>query len=451
MSRRIVLLWLLLAVGLAIATLAVVLPGGAGGVERRRLLSFEPSGIESVVVEAPGRPAQSLRRERGVWVIAQGDEPPWPANEALVSPGLRLLATVEGEERASSGGEFTFTMSIRLDTGEEWRVACSAAPIGGDIAARVTAPDGRASEVMIPSDLYEMFFRTGLSAWRDARLFPGVSAEVSRITLEAGGERVGLGRTAGRWTVREPWTAPADEHAVANLVRILAGVPVTRFVTGGERASADAALATPLAVIRVESDRRELVSGEVRWYTHWREVAVGGAADLSDRNVYARVRGEAGRTDVVVPLEALASIAREAGMYTSRMAVSVPDTEWGEVHVIAGRWGVLVERRLDGWGVRSGEEWKPLSGGGRAAFDALVTLLARKPADVVTGATPIAAGKALGKDEYEIRILGVGSTPIEVVYANIEDEAAVVITGSVRRRYDGGAEAVRAIRHVTAP
>lgn len=453
MSRASVLIWLGVAVALAVITAYVAMPRGGGAVSRQRLMPFEPSQVEFVRVEAPGQGPQAVRRIGGGWeVVWDGAEGggAWRADEMRVNSALRVLAMLEGDVVSGKGeGGGAATVTIGMAGGGAWVLEFGAAPLTGSIETRVTAPGGEGTLALVGSDVHDMLVRTGLLAWRDARLLPGLGADVSRITLETQGrgERVVLAKMGGRWQVREPWQATGDEHAVAGLVRRLAGVVVTRFVTGSERAAGARALESPIATLVVESDVRRLINGEYRWEVSRRVVRLGGLADLAERHLYAGVEESEGRRGdgggmivVVVPREALDAISMDPGVYTSRLAVDVPGTEWGAVEVV-GRSGRMVrfERRMDGWMVVGDEDIMALDEAGRQVLQRVMSLLGSRAADRVTGAQE--AGEAM----LTVRVLSIGGGEIALLRVIARDGAAGLATGGVIRWYEGAESTVASL------
>lgn len=454
MSRASVVIWLCVAVVLAGVTAALLMPRGGSATGRQRLMRFEPSQVESLRVHSPGQPAQEVRRAGAAWEVAwEGDGGGvWRADESRVLSALRLLATLEGEitRAASRHDPAAPSVTLIMDDGREWTLSFGDAPLTGSVEVRVESPDGDVVTALASADVYAMLIRTGVLAWRDARLLAGLGADVSRLTLITPAQRVSLGKVEGAWHVREPWESHADEREIAALVRRLAGVGVSRFVTGSELATARRQFENPVATLIVESDVRELVGGEYRWAVLRREIVIGGVADLSERELYARAGGGDGRepVHVVVPRGTLDSITMDPAAYASRVSVEVPGSEWGAIEITDASGGTArLERRLEGWVLADAQGAKALDDVGGAALQGLMSLLA------ATEAIAVRPAGALVDGALRVRVLALGGGEITLVSITTSDGTASVVRQGVERIYEGGANVVDAIRAMvrTAP
>ena len=452
MSRASVVIWLCVAVVLAGVSAMLLMPGSGSGTGRQRLMLFDPSQVDVLRIEAPGQSPQEVRRADAAWEIAWESDGGgvWRADESRVLSALRLLATLEGEITRSTSREAreSPTISLIMDDGRAWTLTFGDAPLTGSVEVRVESPDGKAVTALASADVHAMLIRTGVLAWRDARLLAGLGADVSRLTLTTPSQRVSLGKVEGVWHVREPWESIADERAVAALVRRLASVGVSRFVTGSELATASRQCESPVATLIVESDIRELVNGEFRWAVLRREIVIGGVADLSERELFARAGGRDGREGVyvVVAREALDSIGMDPAMYASRVSIEVPGSEWGAIEVtLPSGHSARLERRLEGWTLADANGARPLDDVGKAAVQGLIALLSTNEAMMVRPAG------AIDDHAMRIRITSLGGGEIALVSITANDGNATVVRRGVERVYDGGANVADAITAMVRP
>lgn len=310
----------------AVVALALVLMfGGANRAEIGSPLLdrsvFGATAIEVAASSEPGDESGAVRFERDDrgWVVARDG---WPANEAAVRGALRLLGeiAIAGDGADASEGERTIVLEFEGGESRVYWFEPSSRAVGGGAVIR----DARGAFGRAPVDLARALESVADDAWRSPAAMPRVDIEASRVMIEyADREALSLARVDGRWFVREPARAKADDRAVAALLGDLIDLRAVRF--GGAPESSPAS--GPVRVI-VERDRRVPdASGSVTVET-----------DRSVLSVLGPTGGERGEFVVdsdgvrlVLRSDRLRSLGVEPSEFVSRTAMSASASDVGMI------------------------------------------------------------------------------------------------------------------------
>lgn len=336
LQRSLIMLAIVAAAAVALV-LALAQGGGVVDVGSALVQRSVFGADEVVITPGSGVPPARFVRQGDRWRVAADG---WPANDAAVRGALRLLGEVAvagGGARASEGET---SVEIGFPDGERvtlW-VEPSARAVGGGGVVR----DERGRFGRAPADLARALETVNVDAWRDPSALPGVDIEASRVTIERAGGDVALARVNGRWFLRAPVRAKADDRAVAALLGDLIDLRAVSF--GGE--SPEGTPDAGLRAVVVETDRRVPTGdGALSTRVERSELRVLGAApdDLSLRvvesnGVRLRVRGD--------PLHALDA---EPAAFVSRQATTASPADVGMIVVRGPTGEVAFRRRVLEW------------------------------------------------------------------------------------------------------
>lgn len=324
----------------AVALAVVLLTGGSRVEVGAPLLQRSVFGATGVEVAPPQGAPLRVTRDDGRWTFPDG----WPANDTAVRAALRLLGgvTVAGAGAKPTGGETR--VALEFEGGERvelWVEPSSRAVGGGAVVRDASGRFGRA-----PVDLARALEAPSADAWRSPAAIPRVEIEASRVRIERASEPpLALARVDGRWFLREPARAKADDRAVAALLGDLIDLRAVRF--GGEPSDESG---TDVRAIVVETDRR----------TPAPDGSMATSVETSTLRVLGPASGDAGETVVdsdgvrlVVRTDRLRSIGVDPGELASRAATTAAPGDVGMV-VLRGPSG-------DDAAFRRGVlEWSPL-------------------------------------------------------------------------------------------
>ncbi len=461
--------------------LAVALCGAAYLLLARRdppppagpLLAFQPSQVVALIVErpAPGAGTEGAYRlgDGSEWEIRWspgdgGDPRSWPASPTPVRAALRILSTLAAAAEADAGVKpdaAAARVSLLLDDKTERVLRLGSQPMAGRVLVEVIDPPpgparparGAGRVCWVDSGISDALVGTGLRAWRDRTAFPNIGVDVSRITLRGAGGTLALARVAGKWALREPVSAPADEQAVRTLLAGLASIQIADFGDAGLRAPAQAA--PPLAALVLESDVREPVGDVFVTRTTIRDAEFASIAGLASDQVLVRLRrrtesrqidgsGGGGAPETAgyaftVPLADVSGLAATPESYLSRIAAASAPGDVGQLVIRRADASRTFVRTIDGWAeARDGETPLPLAPEDRIGLEALLKLLCETRAEGVSLAQP---GGWSGARTIELRSLGgqpLGSVEAGVVSAD-GGEVLALYTQPVWRTYSSPA------------
>lgn len=348
MSTKAVIIWLALAVLLGVIAIVLLLSPNLTGSGTSalpigsKLLNFSASevlrvtvlradGTQEIIEKAPN--ATSTLGVDTEWQLrikgAKPEDytpPPWPVTGPAMQSLLRILsdlATIGEPAKDATLGERPVSVIIAFNDGAERTLRLADRTLAGTCLAEVlAAPAGTGANprpaqphvrALIDGKVQDLFTNPGPRAWRETSLLAALAPEASRIRLENPRQKLALGKTDGRWSLREPVAAPADPSAVQALVAELSRVHVADFLDAGA-GTTPTGLEKPEARLAVEIDRRTMEPGknEPTIKTGGVEIAIGLPAESSRGRVFASINGE---RVVLVDANALARISMDATAY----------------------------------------------------------------------------------------------------------------------------------------
>lgn len=378
-TTKALLAWLAAAViSAATAVTAYSLPDPA---QRRNntaivALDIDPALVNAITRTTPDGTQSIDRHPLAGWLLtttntdtntsasATQDTLAWPADEARVRSGIRLLATATIAAADRPEGTPATLASITLSTPDTARtVDFLDAAAGGRALVRITGADqnNRPRFGLVDLALRDVFAGTGLAPWRSDRAFPQVAGRESRIDFYAHAQdrRLTLERRGTRWFITAPVEVEADRQAVEDAVRALAQIRVERFRDDVAPASAETGLDNPIATVTLTSTApghtatRTLVLGSFLGIEN-ASVHAGLAATITpdeDQRQDAARPITLGPVTAVVPSEAFRSgkVTLEPEAYIRRTAYNLPAADLAVIRVtVAGEPASFI-RTPDGW------------------------------------------------------------------------------------------------------
>ncbi len=404
----------------------LVAPGGTGVADRPApLLAFAPSDVRAFVIDRPGAGTEHVSRGSFGWtysVVTPGEAvATWPIDAAQPRALLSVLSALVpvADARSSAMPEGALTLRLLLADGGEQTLDLAPTSVGGRRLARAVGGE----IVTIDKPIYEALTSPGPRAWRETRVFRSVGAETSRIMIEHSNSAIVLARVRGKWSMRSPARAPADDDAVARLLDDLANLRIDEWSDRGS--ITEGVPDEPFLRIRVERDRAAADAyGDRTVETDSESFAVFGPADLAGAQRIALV-GDPGATAVVDALT-LGRVAPLAESLASRAAVDSHASRISQVHI--ERDGSVVRtlrRTLDGW--RDDDTGAPAD----EAANQFLTLLTVEVCDdvsfVAEHRTPAIAN---------VRLIGFDDGELAAVSIARDGDDLVITTGDVHRRYE---------------
>jgi hypothetical protein len=359
MSTKAVIIWLALAVilgGVALALLNVSsVPVASPDLEQGRgLFDFQPTQVEAVrVIRADGReeilertPAQAMTSDPASAIGADSEWrlrivpsagprlntpqsasiAPWPVPSAQVQSLLRILADLKSVGTApkdavlgagakiefvlKGGSTCTLALAERTLAGTCFATTSCPAPSPSSSAKATSDSPGRA---LVDAKIHDLFNNPGPLGWREQTFLASFAPQASRIRLENPRQTLALGKIDGRWSLREPVTAPADPGAMQKLLADLARVRIVDFLDSGT-ADATTGLDSPVARLVIEQDTRSIAPGasEPTVSSTRCTIVVGTAADASAARLFATI--DSSRT-VLLDSQALANLSMDPVSY----------------------------------------------------------------------------------------------------------------------------------------
>jgi hypothetical protein len=452
MSKSGVLIWLVIALVLGGGALWVLRkPPPSPGALRGPVLAAPMARITELAVKPGGSASQRVTRDAasGEWFLSGGDQgSTWPVQIGNIQTALRMLCTLEGRDAEASAeppGPGDPEVRLTLDDGTAWTLWLAPRGLGGERLARIQPPEGApARTVLVEGSLFDALLETGPAAWRIPIAFSDLATEADGITLAAIKGRIVLGRVAGRWALREPVAAPADDASVQALLKNLSAVHIARFLDGPPDPAA-AHFDVPVATAMLSSERRAPVGDGFETFMTTRTLTVGGPASIDGKELYARVDRVASRssgpepapstTFVTIGRESVQAISMDATAYLTAAAVPVPSGEVGSIAISGPGITGGFTRSIDGWG----PDAPPGGPGDPERVAALVKLLCEQaPESRTVHPEPLDA-------PVSITLGSLGGNPLGEVLVGLQPaggdatpgaESLVIISGEVGRQYD---------------
>ena len=402
-----------------------------------RLLDFSPSDIVAMHVVNAEAVQAVARDDSGQWALLPGpvaSAAAWPVNPGNVRAALSVLADVRFES-ASDPGETPGAPSIRLDRGDgaSMRIEFPGQPVGGRTLAVATDAQSERRAGFVDASIRDMLLNPGPRGWRLMTAMPGVGVEVSRVRIVSPTGGLLLGQVAGKWSLREPVGARADDAAVQNLLATLTSLQIERFVDDGSVDADAAGLREPKLRILTETDARVIGDdGEVSVRTTERALSIGGAADMEGNLLFASP--DLGTTIFTVAAHGLRALPTDPLACIARSATAVLPANVGMAHI---RFPDGSER-----GCRRGiDGWDELATDGRMlplelepVQDMLDFLSARIPPTVRI----LAPGEIAGAPSASVTLFGFADEPLDTIELLMVDGAPAALSGRVLRVYAPG-------------
>lgn len=220
---------------------------------KKRLLELEPKDVASLVVERPDQAKVELARKDGRWVLGgpRGGAADGVTADSLVSDLARLdllgetRTTFDPKEYGLDAPKSKVTVTMK--DGSTRSVLFGQAIPGTDATA--AASEGRLGSVKFaplaaltkPYDEY-----------RSRSLVDVSTADIGRVTLARGPNRVVVAREAGGWRLEQPVKDLASSTFVDQLLADLAGVRATEFPAVGPADLTRIGLSPPAAEVVLE-------------------------------------------------------------------------------------------------------------------------------------------------------------------------------------------------------
>lgn len=386
------------------------------------IVEFEPGAVTSIEVTRDGAAAERVEQSgagvwRYVWPGGAGATLTWPA---LVPPeAMRAIARLNGLTAIappSAPGAARYWIRLTVRGGAVIEVSVLEGALGGQTTLAFDATGKPTSYARVENSLVDALVSPGPASWRIPLAAPDVR-NASRLTLTDGSGSIDLARLDGKWTMRRPVSARADQSAVETLLGALAGARVERFE---DRPPADAAatgLASPALTLAWEIDERSPdASGVVRVQTRHGLLRIGGPADAQGSLRYATA-DEAGKSLLVIPASALTSISTAPRNYLAPTVTSVLPADVfmltiadagapaGALRAYRRSMGVWVQQRAD----------STTTSADGAAVERLLEFLAERP-----GEAEPARGEGDLREVARVDLFDLDGDPLDVIIAGYD-------------------------------
>jgi len=435
---------LLLAIALSIVGISLLMtpPTSATAGDAGSLLRLDPSEVAKIIVDDRSTPTSAvvIRTGSGGWTIHLTRDgrrltTPWPAEPTRVRSIVRTLCDLRSDGAAPESVvrliEPALTVTIEMTDGRTHTVVIDNSSLGGMRAVEIDgAESGEVDDV-----IYRALTSPGPAGWRVMAPLLGVGDRTSRVSVRSPGQGAGveLAKTEGRWRLRQPVQARADEEAAEALLRSISALTIERFIDDPSSiAETEAGLDEPRLLVRVEEDRRTFDSGsdDIRTETRVQTLAIGGPADLTGKLVFTSInRGE---TYAVCNIEPIAAVSLSGEAYLSPAAAEAIEQNIGGFSVrLAGQPEARYERGIEGWR-RLDATGATVGEAPSEPIESLLTALTVTPATTIVteapeGYRPIAS----------VTLFDFGGGPMETIEAGRNGDGALAFrSGQVFRLYE---------------
>lgn len=459
MSSKPIVIALIVCILLAAAVLFTLAGRGggrsAGGVGPvvtvgDALMDLDIQKVSRMSVSIDGRDEDVLERgpDGVLWSLrikGGGTETVWPADFLRIRVFLRELSTARATGKPEAGASIPASppptsVELTLDDGSRRTLRFAARTLGGQAKVEITDSAAKPGEsavrmAVVSESLLRALTEPGPRGWRETQLLPGVAVGATGLKLTtASSGSVRVQRVMGRWGLTEPVVGPADQAAVGKMLSVLESLRVERFVDG-QLSAKDAGLEKPAATAAIDMETRGApgpdgapVVKPVR-----RELRIGGPADASGANLYAKFDGG---PPVVIDAKALRQLTIDPAKLLAATSVQTPAADIGLVTVSPSSGAAMrVKRTVRGWAAVGQDE-----GSGELLLDKAKS---DEVESLVTQLTKTAA-VAIGIEQPNgyvrggvVRLATVGGQPLEEVeYGAGEGAVFVARVGSAWRTYD---------------
>lgn len=228
--------WILLVLFLGLAAWLRFVERGRGGAGAPGpYLAIEPTRVTALTVAYGPDTTRMAREGADWWIVAPIRCPADPiAVEALLERFRTFQPSRVFPRDRSAVDPYGFAeplnwIDIELSEGRRVRLDFGrTAPAAQAFYLQVT---GRDSVALVPQGMADTYFRKGLDAWRDPRLFDSAAGRIVAFDLERAGRRVRVARPdpASPWRVEEPFPGVAAQGLVDEFVKGLAAMKARSF------------------------------------------------------------------------------------------------------------------------------------------------------------------------------------------------------------------------------
>lgn len=480
MSTKGVILALVVAIGLALATMALLINQGIGSSKtpvaipagERILASFDPARLRSMDVTL-GSTTDRLTPDTtpGDWKLETALQTPasrtWPVDSERFRSVLRVLAETRaaGTPAPDAGvGENPATIRLTLDDGSTLTLRLASRRLGGQSVISIestppTTPSAGAQPpaastpprlALVADSLPNLFTSPGPRGWRRTQLLTGVSLSAVGVRMVTPEASLALARDAGVWSLREPTPATADPEAIRRLFSTLEQVRITRFFDDAAPKPSEAGFDAPTARVILNLERRRAGADDVAIDRSDLELTIGSKADATGSTLFATL--DEGRTIVAIDTAALSTLSTDPARWISPFALAATPAEVAGLSITPttttpppaasaaspvapappAQSPLALRRTLDGW-VESRPGSAPILQDPTRTeqIAGLIRLLTSTPAQSITLTAP-AAFEPLAT----LAALGTNEQPIsELTLARTASPGFTIKLGSVYRSY----------------
>lgn len=390
------------------------------------LAEFDPATVIAIEVTPDGGAAQRVERVgegewRYAWAPARGQSIAWPA---LVPPdAMRAIGRLSGLtpiDAPASPGAARARIQLTLRGGSTVELSALQGALGGQTTLAIESPGKRSAYARIETSVIDALIAPGPASWRIPSAAPDVR-NASRLTLTDRSGSIALAKLDGKWSMRRPVSARADQSAVETLIGALAGARVERFE---ERPPADPAatgLATPAMTLAWEVDERAPdATGAIRVQTRHGLLRIGGPADAQGSLRYASA-DESGAALMVISASTLTSISTAPRNYLAPTVTGVlPQDVFmltiADASAPAGAPGAglrAYRRQMGAWVMQMADSSTAQADG--AAVERMLEFLAQRP-----GEAEPAQGEGDLREVARIDLFDLDGDPLDVIVAGYD-------------------------------
>lgn len=414
------------------ALVALVLLGALALVLSRRgsgpvapvgpLVEFDPVALTAIDVTVGDSATHRAERAgegqwRYVWSPPGAQPLTWPA---LVPPeAMRAVSRLSGltsVDAAGAAAQPRARIRLTMAGGSTVEISVLDGALGGQTTLSIDVPGKRSGLVRIGTSEIEAIINPGPAGWRIPLAAPGVR-DASRLSITDASGSIGLARLDGKWTMRRPVSARADQSAVDTLLGALAGARVARFEDRPPPDAAATGLATPAMTIAWETDERAPDnSGAIRVQTRHGLLRIGGPADAQGSLRYASA-DEAGTALMVIPASAMTSISTAPRNYLAPTITSVLPQDVFLLTISeassAGEGLRAYRRKMGAWAMQQADSTTIPTDG--AEVERLLEFLSQRP-----GEAEPAKGEDDLREVLRLDLFDLDGDPLEVIVAGYD-------------------------------
>lgn len=421
-----------IAAALGVLALIIALPSllAQRTAQQASALELDPGAITRLTYTLHTGKTLTLEQDaRSIWILREEGLPDWPLAASQARGALRLIAGLQAISQAPASPFSNDAVTIEIATASSTTtLRIDPSPIAGRIRAQID--DER--PIFIRADVAEALTDPGPRAWRSVAAIPLTIRDAARVRITDGAQTIALRSAAGRWSLEEPFNAPANPDAVARILDVISAISVDRFLdppSGLAPAGAD----TPSLTIRVEDDVRIPDGDSVRIETVARTLEVGPriGAEADRAFAHASTGADGARLPCVIDTEAIELLSLDPAPLVRPNATGVAPADVGMIVVQPDSGpAVALRRSLTGWdrvfedGRRDAED--------PAIADRWLDLLCRRFPD------RIAPGDALdARPVAVVRLFDLADQPLDAVrLVALRDGRLAHDAGGFLRVYD---------------